>query len=246
VNRQGGRCVVVTGAGRGIGRGIARLLAAGGTAVVLVSRTAAELDALAGELEADGGRALAVPGDVADPALPDRVLERATAAFGAVDGLVNNAGAHRLGPVWEHTDEQFDRLVATNLTGPFLFSQAFGRYWLERRIAGRIVNLTSVETEVAFPEQAPYAATKGGLAQLTRTFALELAGGGVRVNAVGPGVADTEMTPDRERERAPERIPLGRLAEVEEVARCVAFLLDDESSYVTGTTLFVDGGFLLR
>jgi NAD(P)-dependent dehydrogenase (short-subunit alcohol dehydrogenase family) len=239
-------CLVVTGAGRGIGRGIARLLAARGAAVVLVSRTASELDDLAAKLEAGGGRALAVPGDVADPSLPDRLLERATDAFGPVHGLVNNAGVDRFAPVWEQTDEQFDEVVATNLTGPFLFAQHFARYWTARGIGGVIVNVTSVEAEVAFPEQAPYAASKGGLTQLTRTFALELAGLGIRANAVGPGVTETEMTPDRERQRAAERIPMGRLATPEEVARCVAFLLDDESSYVTGATLYVDGGFLLQ
>jgi glucose 1-dehydrogenase len=239
------RCVVVTGAGRGIGRGIAALLAARGAAVVLVSRTAAELEEAAGRIAAGGGRALAVPGDVADPKLPQRVLDRAATAFGGVHALVNNAGVDRFAPVWEQPDEWFDEVVATNLTGPFLLSQAFARHWVEHGIAGRIVNITSVEVEVAFPEQAPYAATKGGLAQLTKTFALELAGHGIRVNAVAPGVIETEMTPDRERERAPERIPAGRLGTVDEVARCVAFLLDDEASYVTGATLHADGGFTL-
>jgi glucose 1-dehydrogenase len=239
------RCVVVTGAGRGIGCGIATLLAQRGAAVVLVSRTTAELEETAGRIAAKGGRALAVPGDVADPELPQRVLDRAAAAFGGAHALVNNAGVDRFAPVWEQPDEWFDEVVATNLTGPFLLSQAFARHWVEHGVAGRIVNITSVEVEVAFPEQAPYAATKGGLAQLTRTFALELAGHGIRVNAVAPGVIETEMTPDRERERAPERIPAGRLGTVDEVARCVAFLLDDEASYVTGATLHADGGFTL-
>jgi NAD(P)-dependent dehydrogenase (short-subunit alcohol dehydrogenase family) len=242
----GGRCVVVTGAGRGIGRGIARLLAGRGAAVVLVSRTAQDLDELAGEIAAAGGRALAVPGDVTDPTLPDRVLTHAGAAFGAVHGLVNNAGVDRFAPVWDQTDQQFDEVVATNLTGPFLLCQAFARHWTARGVGGVIVNVTSVEAEVAFPDQAPYAATKGGLTQLTKTLALELAPAGIRVNAVGPGVTETEMTPDRERERAAERIPMGRLATPEEVGRAVAFLLGEDAAYVTGTTLYVDGGFLLR
>jgi NAD(P)-dependent dehydrogenase (short-subunit alcohol dehydrogenase family) len=240
-----GRCVAVTGAGRGIGRGIATLLAARGAAVLLVSRTAAELEELAGRIVAAGGRALALPGDVTDPELPARLLDRAEAAFGGVQALVNNAGVDRFAPLWEQPDDWFDEVVATNLTGPFLLSQALARRWVERGVAGRIVNVTSVETELAFPDQAPYAASKGGLAQLTRTFALELAGHGIRVNAVAPGVIETEMTPDRERQRAPERIPAGRLGTAEEVARCVAFLLDDDASYVTGATLLADGGFTL-
>jgi NAD(P)-dependent dehydrogenase (short-subunit alcohol dehydrogenase family) len=242
----GDRCVVVTGAGRGIGRGIARLLASRGAAVVLVSRTTHELDDLAGEVAAAGGRALAVPGDVTDPQLPVRILTQADAAFGAVHGLVNNAGVDRFAPIWDQTDQHFDEVVATNLTGPFLLSQHFARYWTARGIGGVIVNVTSVEAEVAFPDQAPYAATKGGLAQLTKTLALELAHAGIRVNAVGPGVTETEMTPDRERERAADRIPMGRLATPEEVGRAVAFLLGEDAAYVTGTTLYVDGGFLLR
>ena len=246
MSRLGDRCVVVTGAGRGIGRGIARLLASRGAAVVLVSRTAHELDDLAGEVAAAGGRALAVPGDVTDPRLPDRVLTQAEAAFGAVHGLVNNAGVDRFAPVWDQTDQQFDEVVATNLTGPFLLAQHFARSWTARGTGGVIVNVTSVEAEVAFPDQAPYAATKGGLTQLTKTLALELAHAGIRVNAVGPGVTETEMTPDRERERAADRIPMGRLATPEEVGRAVAFLLGEDAAYVTGTTLYVDGGFLLR
>ena len=174
------------------------------------------------------------------------LLDAAASLSGGADGLVNNAGLDIFAPIWDQDDDAFDSVIATNLTAPFVLSCAFARWWIAAERPGAIVNISSVEAEVAFPDQTPYAASKGGLRQLTAVLAVELAAARIRVNAVAPGVIDSEMTPERERQRAAERIPLGRLGRADEVAGMVLHLLSDESSYVTGTTVNVDGGFVVK
>jgi NAD(P)-dependent dehydrogenase (short-subunit alcohol dehydrogenase family) len=246
VSRHDGHCVVITGAGRGIGRQLAVMALEAGAAVVATSRTPGDLELLASEASEHAHRLSVVAADVTDEATGPHLLDAAASLAGGADGLVNNAGLDIFAPIWDQDDEAFDRVIATNLTAPFLLSCAFARAWIAAERRGAIVNISSVEAEVAFPDQVPYAASKGGLRQLTAVLAIEWAAAGIRVNAVAPGVIDSEMTPARERERAAERIPLGRLGRAEEVASMVLHLLSDSASYVTGTTVAVDGGFLVK
>jgi 2-deoxy-D-gluconate 3-dehydrogenase len=234
----GGRAFVVTGTSRGIGRAIARAISAAGGDVLGISRGGDVPRSVGGGIEP-----LAL--DVTAPDAPSRALETALSAFGRADGLVNNAGVIHFDACETYGDAEWDELIATNLTAPFLFSQAFARWWLEERLAGVIVNLGSVESEVAIEKQVGYAATKGGILGLTRAMAVELAPFDIRVNTVGPGVIDTGMTGPL-KEETERRIPLGRLGTTEEAADAVVYLLSGRSSYVTGTILFADGGYTAR
>jgi glucose 1-dehydrogenase len=232
------RVVIVTGTSRGIGVGIARRLKAAGATVVGVSRTPG------GPAPVDSH----VADDLADPGAADRIVDAATAAHGRVDGLVNNAGVQFHADCWAQTDEEYDATIAVNLTAPFLLSQRVARDWVNAGIAGSIVNIGSIEFEVGWrsPGQAIYAAAKGGLLGLTRVMAYDLGAHGIRVNAVGPGPAESEMTPTDADPELFARVPLGnRLAKPDEVGDAVAFLLSDAASYPTGTVLYVDGGYLL-
>ena len=243
--RLTGRAVIVTGSGRGIGRGIALTLAGRGCSVVVTSRSAADVARVVGEAEAAGASAAGVVADLRDVDTPGLLVTACLDRFGWLDGLVNNAGVNRFAPLWAQTDEHLDEIVDTNLTAPFFVALAVARHWIDGGQRGSIVNISSTEDRIVYPDQAPYAASKGGLRTLTRLLGLELAEYGIRVNAVSPGSIDTEMTPDRIREEAAALIPIGRLGKPSEVGSCVAFLLSDESSYMTGTSLLVDGGYVL-
>ena len=224
---------IVTGASRGIGAGIARRLAAAGWRVFGVARTS--------------GEAVGLYCDLTDAGAPERVLAAALDACGRVDALVNNAGLLLEGRCWEQSDTDVEAMLALNLTVPFLLSQAVAGYWVKEDVPGTIVNVCSIESHVAWadPPQAAYAASKGGLLGFTRAAALELAGHGIRVVAVGPGAIDTAMTPDPAGLSA--AIPLGgRAGTPEEVGDVVAFLVSESARYVTGEIVYVDGGYLLR
>ncbi|HEY7951727.1 MAG TPA: SDR family oxidoreductase [Solirubrobacteraceae bacterium] len=227
------RVVIVTGASRGIGEGIARALAAAGMQVFGVSRSP--------------GEAVHLQCDLTEPDASQRVLDAALETCGRVDALVNNAGLLLEGNCWEQSDEDIDAMMALNLTVPFLLSQAVAGHWVKEGVEGVIVNVCSIESQVGWadPPQAAYAATKGGLHGLTRAQALELAPHGIRAVAVGPGPIATAMTPPMpELEQA---IPLGgRPGTPQDVGDVVAFLLSDAARYVTGEIVYVDGGYLLR
>lgn len=242
-----GKVVIVTGAAKGIGRAVAERLLAGGAKVVW-----ADLD-VSGVEESDDS--LAVRCDVSRPEDVAAAVERTVQAFGRVDGLVNNAGIIKGGDFLDYSLEEFDQVLGVNLRGAFVMGQAVARQMVKQVEAGEapgaIVNMSSINSVVAIPNQVAYCVSKGGLAQLNRVMALALAPHGVRVNAVGPGSIMTDILESTLKDPEAEkyvmiRTPIGRVGEVEEVANVVEFLLSDASSYVTGETIYCDGGRLAQ
>jgi NAD(P)-dependent dehydrogenase (short-subunit alcohol dehydrogenase family) len=241
--------VLVTGAAAGIGLAIARRLARDGIGLALADRDAAGLEHAANELAAHGIAVTIIPGDIADAGTVEATAE----AAGAIDGLVNCAGIYPVTPLLELTAAEWDRVLALNLRTPFLLTQAVARRMIAAGRGGAIANISSTASVLARPGIAHYAASKAGLNQLTRVIAVELAPHRIRVNAVLPGVIETETvmatqtTPAAIAEMAAKqaRIPMRRLGTPEEIADMVAFLLSPAASYVTGALITADGGFSL-
>ena len=247
--RLDGKTAVVTGASSGLGVVFARALAGAGASVVVSARRLDRLEKLAAEIERDGGRALAVACDVAVEDDVDALAAAAVDRFGRVDVLVANAGIADPRPAEQEPLQVWERVVGVNLTGVFLTNQRFGALMLERG-AGSIVNIASVLGVVGAGQipQASYTASKGGVVNLTRELAAQWARRGVRVNAIGPGWFESEMTEemfasDQGVRWIRRKTPMGRPGRGEELAGPVVFLASDASSYVTGQTLLVDGGW---
>ena len=233
---------LVTGATRGIGAAIAATLADEGWPVGVNYRSdAAGAGRVVAAIEANGGRALAVPGDVSEPDAADRLCAQVEERFGPVMVLVNNAGmrADNLSP--QIDDEDWQLVLDTNLSGPFRLIRRALRPMMRARF-GRVVNIASVVGQRANPGQANYAASKAGLIGLTKTVAAEVARRGVTVNAVAPGLVQTELAEGVDEQRFVEAVPARRVGTPAEVAACVRFLASEDASYVTGSTLTVDGG----
>ena len=238
---------VVTGAGSGIGRAIATLLAAQGARVAVLERNAAAGQATVDALVAGGGQALAVVCDVADEASVAAAAERCAAAFGPCDVLVNNAGVLGAGGLDELTLAQWNGLLAVNLTGAFLCAQAFGRQ-MRGQGGGAMVHLASIAASHAAANGGAYSVAKAGVAMLSRQLAIEWGVHGIRSNTVNPGMTLTPMTQAAyERpgtaERRNQTIPAGRIGRPEDIAEAVLFLASPRSAYMTGAELTVDGGF---
>jgi len=243
-----GRTAVVVGGTSGIGRALALGLAEAGADVVATGRRRELVDEVAAQVESRGRRTLREPSDVTDRASLERLLAACVSAFRAVDVLVNCAGKTRRVASLEMTEEQWDDILETNLTGTFRACQVFGRPMVERRY-GRIVNIGSLASFVGLHEVAAYTASKSGVAGLTRALAVEWAPYGVCVNAIAPGVFRTELNQklldgtDRGRELL-LRTPMKRWGRVEELAGAAVFLASEAASFVSGEVLTVDGGFL--
>lgn len=259
---------IVTGAGRGIGKRIALTLAEAGADIALAARSAGQLGETAGEIHKLGRKALVVPVDVLEKEQVENAVDKTVGEFGRIDILVNNAGIAVLKPIayipgmklegwqtadsWDNplTEEEWHRVLNTNLTGAFLFARAAGKYMLKQR-RGKIINISSNSADLAPPYFSAYCVSKAGLSMLTRCLATEWAQFNICVNAIGPGSVLTELSApvlnDPERKASIlEKIPLGRVGEMRDIGLLAVYLASEASDWVTGQTFYVDGGQLSR
>lgn len=235
-----GKSVIITGAGKGIGRACARIMAERGAEVIALSRTVADLDSLRGEI---GGRSVAV--DLSDPA----ATRRAMAEAGTADFLINSAGTNVLETSFDMTEAGYETVMGINLRAALITCQEFGRARVAAGGGGAIVNITSIAGHRGFTEHLCYAASKAGLEGATRVLAKEFGPHGIRVNAVAPTITLTELalaawSDPVKSEPMMVRHPIGRFAEVDDVARAISTLLSPDTAMVNGAVLSVDGGFL--
>jgi NAD(P)-dependent dehydrogenase (short-subunit alcohol dehydrogenase family) len=247
------KVALVTGAGRGIGRAVAELFASEGATVALVARTASEVEAAAAGIAATGARTLAITGDISQPEDIEAFVGRVGDELGEIDVLVNNAGISITSIFTEATFEEWNRVMLVNLYGAVHCSRAVARAMIRRGQGGAIVNVSSIHGYRAEPGASSYDVAKGGLDQLTRALAVELAPHGIRVNGVAPGFVETSMAVvDGVNEHETEwfqsvyvgrrKIPLARPADPTEIAAPILFLASSDASYITGQTVVVDGG----
>ncbi len=242
-----GKIAVVTGASRGIGRSISLALSAAGATIVAMDMDQQSTDAVVAELQALGGKALSVVGNVTVPADAEKMIETAMQAYGRVDILVNNAGITRDGIFLRMKEEDWDAVLSVNLKGAFLCSRAASKVMTKQRY-GRIINIASVVGQMGNAGQANYCASKAGLIGLTKSNARELAKRNVTVNAVAPGFIATAMTdalPEKVKAELTAQIPLERLGTAEDIANAVLFLASENSAYITGHVLSVNGGMYM-
>jgi NAD(P)-dependent dehydrogenase (short-subunit alcohol dehydrogenase family) len=244
-----GKVAIVTGATSGIGRATALALGAAGASVVAVGRDGAALEAVVAEIAHPGGAAIAVAGDLTADPVPDEIVQRTVARFGAIDVVVNAAGIIAMGATDATTDEAWDRMMALNVRAPFRLMRAAFPFLKARR--GAVVNVSSVNGRRVFPNLAAYNTSKAALDHLTRCAAIDWAPHGVRVNAVNPGVTVTNlhrrsgMSEDAYTAflaRSKETHPLGRPGQASEIAALILFLASEQAGWVTGETIAIDGG----
>jgi len=242
---------IITGAGQGIGRALAKGLAKEGARVVLNFPPQALYPVdLLGEIEAIGGEAVAVQADVSDLSHHDRLISAAVERFGRLDILLNNAAVQFREPFLKASTDAWDATIGVNLKGPYFLSQEAARA-MARSGKGKIINISSVHDTVPLKDRSAYAISKGGMLLLTKSLALELAEYKINVNAISPGAILTDMNRESLSDtevssRLLKTIPLNRIGEVEDLVGAAIFLASPESDYVTGSTIYVDGGLLLR
>jgi glucose 1-dehydrogenase len=254
-----GKTAIVTGASQGIGRACAERLAREGARLVLCDVDSAQGQSVAADVTKIGAKAVFVPCDVSKATDVAKAIAAALDAYGGIDVLVNNAGVLDDAQFLDLATEEFDRIIGINLRGAFLMGQAVARQMVKQDIpagstgsrpqAGAIVNMSSVNAVFALPDHVAYSISKGGINQLTKAMAIALAPHAIRVNAVGPGTIQTPLLDGvikdaAFRSKVLSRTPLGRFGEPDEIAAIVAWLASEEASYVTGTTIYADGGRL--
>ncbi|MEJ7839373.1 MAG: glucose 1-dehydrogenase [Thermomicrobiales bacterium] len=245
------KIVLVTGAGRGIGRGIAEYVAEHGASVAVnYSQSRTQAEDVAQSIRALGSKAITVQADVSQRDQVERMVTTIEQDLGPIDVLVNNAGVESIVPFLELDDDEWQRVTSINLKGPWLVGQVVARSMVARKHRGTIVNIGSIQAGMVFPGRTHYAPTKRGVEALTRSMAAELAEHGIRVNCLHPGLFDTDMTQwvMGDPEILPNvlaNIPLGRAAQPREMGPAVVFMASDDSSYITGQCLYVDGGMLI-
>ena len=243
-----GKCGIVTGAGSGIGRAIAGGLSEAGADVVIAGRDPAKLENTAGEATGSGGRLVPVTVDMGNQDSIQALVERTVSEFDRIDFLFNNAGTIHREPSEEHSREGWDTVIKVNLTGPFLLAQAVARVMISKKIKGKIINTSSLIAVFGGKTVPSYAASKGGITQLTKAMCNDFGHYGINVNAIGPGWVKTELTEalQKNEQRYNEilsRIPLGRWAEPQDLAGLAVFLASPASDYITGQIIFIDGGY---
>ena len=245
-----GKVALVTGASQGLGQRFAQVLAEKGARVALAARQVEKLDSLRSAIEQSGGTAGVAPLDVTDMASIDACLDQVEQEHGPIDILINNAGVAVSKPALEQTPDDWDRVVDTNLKGAFFVAQAAGRRMVGRGEGGVIVNIASVLAFEVIGHLAPYAASKGGIWQVTKTMALELARHGIRVNALAPGYIETDINRDFLRsetgQQMVKKIPQRRYGEPQDLDGALLLLASDAGRYITGSVIVVDGGFMLQ
>ncbi|HZL51935.1 MAG TPA: glucose 1-dehydrogenase [Terracidiphilus sp.] len=248
--RLQGKTAIVTGAGTGIGQAIAIAFAQEGAAVVIdyVGNASISKDTIA-RIDAMEGKSLGIEADISIPEQVNALIHQTVAAFGKLDIFVNNAGIEKKFAFVDYPLEEWQKIMAVNLTGPFLCSQAAAKQMIVQGGSGRIINISSIHEDLPMPTNAPYCASKGGLRMLMRTIAVELAPHQITVNNIGPGAIYTPIDKDVEsdaklNDRILAEIPMGRWGKPEEVAQLAVYLASDDAAYITGSTHFIDGGML--
>lgn len=244
------KVAIVTGSSQGIGQAIAVRLAQDGMSIAIDYHTHEEgANETLRQVEAAGGRGVVIKADLSIVSEINNLIDQTLKTFGRTDILVNNAGIEKRKDYWEVTEAEYDAVMNVNLKGVFFATQAVVRHFLSQKRGGKIINISSVHEELPFPHFASYCTSKGGLKMMTRNLAIELAPFGIMVNSIAPGAIETPinkalLSDPAELSALLENIPLKRLGQPSDVAEAVAFLASDKANYITGTTIFVDGGLL--